>query len=483
MHWNFILRITGSLVLLVGVCMIFPLMICYYYYESIAYTYLDSIGCTFIFGIVIIVFTRKYQSNDFISPKEGMVTVALSWVAICLFGALPFFLNPEFSTFTDAFFESVSGFTTTGSSVMSNIEHAPKSLLFWRSFIQWIGGMGIIVLSLAVLPFLGVGGIQLYKAEVPSPVPDKLTPRLSDSAKILWMVYISFTLLEIGLLHFGGMSLYESICHAFTTLPTGGFSPKNSSIVHYNNPYFEYIIVVFMLLAGINFSLHYQLIRGKTLVFWKDTECRFFLILTFLITLFVTWDIYGSLYETIQDAFRFAIFQVVSIITTTGFASADYEQFSGFSHVLLFLCMLIGASAGSTGGGIKCSRVIVCFKYCYRELFKILHPRSISQIRVDNTVVSDNLSRNIMGFIALYILVFTISSTFLAMLGVDMTTAVGSVAACLGNIGPGFGTVGPTENFGHIAPIGKWILSLCMLLGRLEIYTVIILFVPEFWKK
>jgi len=366
---------------------------------------------------------------------------------------------------------------------MTNIEGATKSLLFWRSFIQWLGGMGIIVLSLAILPFLGVGGIQLYKAEVPSPVPDKLTPRLSDSAKILWVVYAGITLVEIIFLLGGGMPLFEASCHAFTTLPTGGFSPKNASIAHYDSAFFDYVIVIFMVLAGINFSLHYQMLRGKTLAFWQDTECRFFLGLTLGLTLIVTWNTYGSVYPSVKDALRYASFQVVSILTTTGFATADYEQYPGLSQGILFICMFIGASAGSTGGGMKCARIIACFKYCYRELFKIMHPRSISHVKINNTVISEEVLRSIMGFLALYIGLFILSSLVLAGMGIDMITAFGAVAACIGNIGPGFGTVGPTENFSHLPAMGKWLLAWCMLLGRLEIYTVIILFVPEFWKK
>ncbi|MCF6246926.1 MAG: TrkH family potassium uptake protein [Desulfobacula sp.] len=483
MRWHFILRTMGILLSLLGLSMTLPLLVGFIYHEQAVRIFLQSSGITILAGLILIFFTKRLDFDDYINQKEGMATVALAWCAISIFGALPFYLSPEFSLFSNAVFESVSGFTTTGSSVMTNIEMASKSLLFWRSLIQWLGGMGIIVLSLAVLPFLGVGGIQLYKAEVPSPEPDKLTPRLSDSAKILWMVYLFFTLLEIGFLYAGGMPLYESICHAFTTLPTGGFSPKNASIAHYNSAYFDTVITVFMLLAGINFSLHYQLLRGKPLAFWKDTECRFFLGFTLIATLLVTWDIYGSVYTSIQDAFRFASFQVVSIITTTGFASADYEKFSGLSHVLIFICMFIGASAGSTGGGIKCSRIIICLKYCYRELFKILHPRSISQIKMNNAIISDELLRSIMGFLVLYFGLFIVSSVLLASMGVDMLTALSAVASCIGNIGPGFGTVGPTENFSHLPILGKWLLSWCMLMGRLEIYTFIILFVPEFWKK
>ncbi len=483
MRWNFVSRTIGILLVLLGVSMALPLVVDLYYHEQAYLIFLESMGITMTVGVLLILFSKKQEFDDHINQKEGMTTVALAWSLVSIFGALPFYLSPDFILFSDAVFESVSGFTTTGSSVMANIEGATKSLLFWRSLIQWIGGMGIIVLSLAILPFLGVGGIQLYNAEVPSPVPDKLTPRLSDSAKILWMVYVLFTFIEIVFLLAGGMSFYESMCHSFTTMPTGGFSPKNASIANYDSTYFEYVILAFMVLAGINFSLHFQLLRGKPLAFWKDTECKFFLGFILVVTLLITWDIYGSVYNSGNEAFRYASFQVVSIITTTGFASADYEKFSGLSHVLIFLCMFIGASAGSTGGGIKCARIIVCFKYCYRELFKILHPKSIRQIKINNSIVSDEILQSIMGFIALYVGLFIISSILLASMGVDMMTALGAVASCIGNIGPGFGTVGPTENFSHLPVAGKWLLSWCMLIGRLEIYTVIILFVPEFWRK
>jgi trk system potassium uptake protein TrkH len=483
MRWPFVSRIIGILLVFMGLAMTAPLAFSFYFKDMVDGGITKSIAITMATGLALIILSRKFDEDAYINQKEGMTVVALGWTAIGLFGALPFYFSPEFTNFTDAFFESVSGFTTTGSSVMTHIESAAPSLLFWRSFIQWLGGMGIIVLSLAILPFLGVGGIQLYKAEVPSPVPDKLAPRLSDSAKILWMVYAGMTLVEILFLLAGGMPLFESICHGLTTLPTGGFSPKNASVGHYNNAYFEYVIVVFMLLAGINFSLHYQMLRGKSLAFWKDTECRFFIGLVFICTLVITWDIYGSVYDSLKDAFRYSLFQVASIITTTGFATADYEQFPGLSQVILFACMFIGASAGSTGGGMKCARIIVCFKYCYKELFKLIHPRSISHVKINNIVIPNHVLQSIMGFLALYMLLFLVSTILLAAMGVDMLTALGAVASCIGNIGPGFGTVGPAENFAHLPVLGKWLLAWCMLLGRLEIYTVIILFVPEFWKK
>jgi trk system potassium uptake protein TrkH len=412
-----------------------------------------------------------------------MAIVAVGWTAVGLFGALPFYFGSGFESFTDAVFESVSGFTTTGASILTNIEAVSKGLLFWRSFIQWLGGMGIIVLSVAILPFLGVGGMQLYKAEVPSPVPDKLKPRIRDTAKIMWQVYALITLVQVILLVLGGMSLYEALCHTFTTMPTGGFSTKNASIAHYNSVYFDVVFIVFMMLAGINFSLHYQILRGKPLAFWQDSECRFFLGAVVLLTFVVSLDVFRTVYDTMGDALRYGAFQVVSIVTTTGYATADYEMWPAMSQLILLLCMFLGASAGSTGGGMKCLRIMLGFKYCYRELFSLIHPRAVTHIKIAGKTVPDDVMRSVLGFLALYVGLFALSTVVLAGLGVDFTTSFGAVAATIGNIGPGFGAVGPVDNFAGIPVAGKWLLIWCMLLGRLEIFTVIIFLVPEFWRK
>jgi len=412
-----------------------------------------------------------------------MAIVSIGWTTIGIFGALPFYLGGEFITFVDAFFESVSGVTTTGASVLTNIEAVSKGLLFWRSFIQWLGGMGIIVLSIAILPFLGVGGMQLYKAEVPSPIPDKLRPRIKDTAILLWKVYALISLLGAILLMIGGMSLYDALCHTFTTMPTGGFSTKNASIAHFDSVYFDSVIIIFMLLAGINFSLHYQMLRGKTLAFWKDSECRFFLGTIILLIVVVTFNIHGAVYENISQAFRYGAFQVVSIITTTGYATADFDQWPAMSKLILLLCMFMGASAGSTGGGMKFLRVMLYFKYCYKELFSLIHPRSVTHIKIGGKVVPEDVTRSVLGFLGLYIGLFALCSVVLAGMGVDFVTSFGAVAATIGNVGPGFANVGPALNYAQMPYLGKWLLIWCMLLGRLEIYTIIIFLVPEFWRK
>ncbi len=482
MRWRFIANMVGILIFFLGISMIFPLICGLYFRDSSVMPIMTSMAAAVGSG-GLIYFSSRCKDSTQISHREGMAIVTISWISIGLYGALPFYLGEVFPSFTDAFFESVSGFTTTGASVIINIEIVPKGFLFWRSFIQWLGGMGIIVLSVAILPFLGVGGMQLYKAEVPSPVPDKLKPRVRETAKMLWKVYVLISLMEVVLLLFGGMSLFDSLCHTFTTMPTGGFSTKNTSIAHFDSVYFDTVIIFFMLLAGINFSLHFQLLKGKSLAFWQDSECRFFLGTVLFLTLIVSMNTYGNFYKTLGEAFRYGAFQVVSIITTTGYATADYEKWPAMSQIILLFCMFIGASAGSTGGGMKCIRIMLCFKYCYKELFSLIHPRAVTHVKISGKVVPEDVMRSILGFLALYMGLFVVSSVILAGMGVDLLTSFTAVASAIGNIGPGFGMVGPAENYAAIPASGKWLLAWCMLLGRLEIYTVIILIVPEFWRK
>lgn len=482
MRWRYILNIVGILILFFGFTMIFPLIVGLYYQDQSVIPVLESMGITIIAGLLLHLLFKGTKVET-ISQREGMAVVAIGWTATGFFGALPFYLGSEGFSFVDAFFESVSGFTTTGASILTNIEAVSKGLLFWRSFIQWLGGMGIIVLSIAILPFLGLGGMQLYKAEVPSPVPDKLRPRIRDTALILWKVYALISLAEVILLMIGGMDLYNALCHTFTTMPTGGFSTKNASIAHFNSVYFDIIFILFMIFAGINFSLHYQMIRGKPLAFWRDSECRFFLGVVIALTIIVSFNIYGAVYEKIGQAIRYGAFQVVSILTTTGYATADYEKWPAMSQLILLLCMFLGASAGSTGGGMKCLRVMLCVKFVYKELFSLIHPHAVTHIKIGGKTVPEDVMRSVLGFVALYMGLFAFSSILLAGMGVDFVTSFAAVAASIGNIGPGFGLVGPVDNYAQIPYMGKWLLVWCMLLGRLEIFTVIILLVPEFWRK
>lgn len=482
MNWGYVSKITGIILWCIAGAMGSSLLAATILGdEGLVPIAVSILLCFTVGSILALPFWR--ESPVIIGHREGTAIVTFGWLGAATVGAFPFIFAKVLPSFTDAFFESMSGFTTTGASVITNIEVVPKSILLWRSTTHWLGGMGIIVLSLAILPFLGVGGMQLYKAEVPSPMPDKLKPRIRDTATALWKVYLLFTLLEIILLMFGGMSFLDAVCHTFGTLATGGFSTKNASIGHYQSSYVDVIIIIFMLLAGINFSLHYQLIAGRRWAFFRDPECRVFLGAVVAFIIVCTLSVWGKVYSSFGDALRYASFQVISIVTTTGYATADYELWPGLPQAVLFFCMFLGASAGSTGGGMKCLRLILLLKHAYRELWHIIHPHSVIQVKLGGKVVPSDVLSSTWGFFALYVGLFVVASWAVAASGIDMITAFSSVAATLGNIGPGFGLIGPTENYAALPGVAKWVLSICMLLGRLEIYTVMVLLIPEFWKR
>jgi trk system potassium uptake protein TrkH len=439
-----------------------------------------SAALTLFCGFACYAITR-FKSAD-VRAKEGFGVVAFGWVAFSLFGAVPFVLSGAIPSFTDAFFETMSGFTTTGATILTRTEGVPHGILFWRSLTHWIGGMGIIVLSLAILPFLGVGGMQLFKAEVPGPTHDRLTPRITETAKILWGVYVAFTGLETVLLMWGGMNLFDALCHSFGTLATGGYSTRTASVGAYASPFIDWVIVVFMLVAGTNFSLHYRALRGDWKVYLRNQEFRFFLSLIAICVVIISLDTWVSVdgaHKTIRDT----IFQVTSIVTTTGYATADYEQWSFSSQFVLFLLMFFGGCAGSTGGGIKMVRVHLLVKFVISEINHLLHPRAVIPVRMGKRPVEPEIVANVLGFFVLYVMIFVLGVYLMSTLALDMHTAFGSVAATLNNIGPGLGLVGPTDNYAHIPAAGKWLLSFLMLMGRLEVYTVIILFSPSYWKK
>lgn len=482
MHFLVITRFNAILVIFLGLAMAPPLAVSLFYHDGSSNALLLSLAITCSAGLIAFFLTIK-RTADQLNHRDGIVIVSLGWIMAGLFGMLPYLFSGVIPNLTNAYFESVSGFTTTGASILNDIENLPQGILLWRSQTQWLGGMGIIVLSIAILPFLGVGGMQLYKAEIPSPVVDKLKPRISETAKALWKIYVLITALEIALLSIGRMPLFEAFCHAFATMPTGGFSPKNASIAHYDSAYFDAVIIVFMLLAGINFSLHYRLIKGERKIFGTDPECRVFLLLVAFFILLVTWDIYGAVFTSLSGAFRHAAFQVSSIITTTGFVTADYDQWPALSGLLLVACMFLGAMAGSTGGGLKTMRVMLLIRHGYREIFRIIHPHAVTAVKLGGRPVPPEILTSIWGFFILYIALFLAASLAMASLGLDFVSALASVAASIGNIGPGLGLVGPVKNYFGIPLLGKWILIFCMLLGRLEIYTVIVLLTPEFWRK
>jgi len=473
--------LVGILSLFLALAMVVPLAVAVIYQDGTAFSFLVSIGLTVVFGMILI-WTCRSPRQD-IRHREGMAIVALSWLAAGVFGALPYYFSGVEPNLMSCFFESVSGFTTTGASVLSHLELLPRGILFWRSLTHWLGGMGIIVLTLAILPLLGVGGMQLFKAEVPGPVTDKLKPRIAETAKTLWQVYVLFTLIEVLLLNLWGMDLFDAFCHTFGTLATGGFSTKSASIGHYQSVPFDIIITVFMLLAGINFALHYQALSGDLKSFYRNAELRFFLGVYVAATALVTWSIWNDGVPHLGQALRQAAFQAASLMTTTGYATADFEQWPSLAVMVLLLLIFIGGSAGSTGGGIKCVRILLLLKHGYRELRRLIHPRAVIPIKLQGKVVPDDVIASVWGFFVLYLALFVVAALLLAAMGLDMATVLTAVAATIGNIGPGLGTVGPMDNYAHLPAAAKFILILCMLLGRLEVYTVFILFVPEFWKK
>jgi len=482
-RWGFLLNIVGLLLVCIGLTMLLPLGWALYYQDESRLPLIVSLAATVAAGGLMYGLTRNQDYSGAISHREGMAITALGWLATCIFGALPFYFGGVFPSPIDCLFESFSGFTTTGASVFTDVEIVPKGLLFWRSLTHWLGGMGIIVLSLAILPFLGIGGMQLYKAEVPGPVVDKLRPRIKDTAIILWQVYILFSAAETALLMLGGMDLFEALCHTFGTMATGGFSTKNASIAYYASAYIDGVITLFMVIAGINFTLHFQLLRGRPLIMWRDPEFRFYLGLFLGFSLIISLSVYRTAYDSLGGSLQYAAFQVASILTTTGYATADYELWPPLAQCILVLCMFIGGCAGSTGGGIKCMRLLLLIKQAYQELFRLIHPRAVIRLKLGEQVVSPEVMSSIWGFFLLWLGLFFISVFVVAATGVDVLTSFSSVLACIGNIGPGLGGVGPTDNYALIPPLAKGVLMLCMLLGRLEIFAVIILLVPEFYRK
>jgi trk system potassium uptake protein TrkH len=476
-------HILGALIICIGLSMLTPIRFSLYYWDGSALPLLFSAAITFSVGLTLYVAFRRGRIKGAISHREGMAITTLGWVAASLFGSLPFYLSGVLPHLVDCIFETTSGFTTTGASVIRNVEIVAPGILFWRSLTHWLGGLGIIVLGLAILPFLGVGGMQLYKAEVPGPVVDKLKPRLKDTAMILWKVYVAFTVAETILLLLGGMNLLDALCHTFGTLATGGFSTKNASIGHYKSLYFDVVVTIFMLLGGINFALHFQFFRGKPLAMWRDPEFRFFMGYWLFVTLIIAVNCFGKTYDSFWHALRYTSFTVASITTTTGFATADFELWPPLSLCLLLLCMVVGASVGSTGGSVKCMRIMVVLKQGYRELIRLIHPRAVVRLKLGDHAVPNEVFDGIAGFIFLYLGLAALSMFLVAAAGVDLVTTISSVLACLGNVGPGLGEVGPMDNYAGMPEFAKWILSLDMLLGRLEIYTVIILLVPRFYKK
>ena len=483
----------GLLLLCNGSFMLIATLVSSIYLEETTLDILLAAIVTMLSGVMAMFYTRGHRKE--VKRKEGYIIVTLGWLIMSISGVLPYLFSDTIPDLTNAFFETISGYTTTGASILNDIESLPKGILFWRSLTHWIGGMGIIVLAIAILPLLGIGGMQLFAAEAPGPSSDKLHPRITDTAKRLWFIYVGYTLAETLLLKLAGMSFFDAINHALSTLSTGGFSTKNASVAYWNHaPMIQYIIIIFMFLAGTNFVMSYFAFTGKVGRIFKDEEFRvygiFILLFTILAGLIVYFqaDVPISKYHPmvlgeVESAFRHALFQVLAIVTSTGFVSADFTNWTPFLTVFFFGLMFLGGCAGSTSGGIKVMRHLLIIKNGLLEFKRTLHTNAIIPVRFNNKTVSEHIVYNIIAFFVLYMLLFIIGALVLAYLGLDFESAVGGAASSLGNVGPALGELNPVVNFSTLPAFGKWWCSFLMLLGRLELFTVLILFVPYFWKK
>ena len=494
LNYQIILHVMGLLLLCNGGFMLLATLVSWFYQDGVTLEISTAALITLFVG-TLLMFTTRGHSKE-VKIREGYIIVTFGWIFMALSGALPYVISESIPRFTNAFFETMSGYTTTGASILNDIEAIPKGILFWRSLTHWIGGMGIIVLAIAILPLLGIGGMQLFSAESPGPSADKLKPRITDTAKRLWLIYVSYTLAETILLWVSGMTFFDAINHAFSTLSTGGFSTKNASIAYWNdNPAIQYIIIIFMLLAGSNFVLSYFAFKGKISKVLHDDEFKwyFFFIAGFtaissLVVYFQADVSLSSIDHPMvlgegESAFRHSLFQVLAVITTTGFVTADYTMWTPFLTILFFGLFFLGGSAGSTAGGVKVMRHLIMIKNGLIEFRRTLHPNAILPVRFNGKSISKEIVFNILGFFILYMLAFIIGAVVLAALGLDFETAIGGAASSLGNIGPAFGGLSPVNNFDMLPDFGKWWCSFLMLIGRLELFTVLIILTPFFWRN
>ena len=494
LNYKVILQLLGVLLTFNGGLMLLAVGMSWMTQDQATQQLLTAAVSVLLLGLFLLIAFREAQPQ--IQKREGYLVVSLGWLVMTLTGMLPYLMTDSVPSISHAFFETMSGYTTTGATIFDDIESLPKGLLFWRSITHWIGGMGIIVLTIAILPILGIGGMQLFAAVVPGPNSDKLHPRITDTAKRLWLLYFGYTLAETLLLWFAGMSFFDAINHAMSTLSTGGFSTKNNSIAFWNDqPLIQYIILFFMLVAGTNFVLSYFGFTGNFRKIFKDIEFQYYLWFIGLFTLFVTSVLllhptapgasttHPQLWGQAESAFRHSLFQVVAIITTTGFVTADFTAWAPLLTLTFFGLMFVGGSAGSTSGGIKVVRHLLMIRSGILEFKRALHPNAILQVRYNNRVVSEGIVQNILGFFILYLLSFIIGTLGFAMMGFDFESSVGVAASSLGNVGPALGVFGPVENYTALPSIGLWWSSFLMLLGRLELFTVLILLTPFFWRK
>ncbi|KJS13341.1 MAG: potassium transporter [Peptococcaceae bacterium BRH_c8a] len=479
MNKALVLRSLGLVLLCEAVAMLPSLGIALYLHENAYRAFIISVIVIGLIGVALI--RIKVQSND-VGYREGFVIATAGWLFMALFGTLPFILSGAIPGLVNAFFETMSGFTTTGASVLTNVEILPQSILFWRSITHWLGGMGVIVLTLALIPSLKIAGMKLFRAEVPGPTKNKVLPRVAQTSRELYKLYIIITVAEIVALKIAGLSWFDSIIQTFGTVATGGFSNYNASVGAFANPVVHYIIIFFMLICGMNFALHFLALRGDFRSYLKDPETRLYMFITTGACLLITANLIASLGYNAEEAFRQSAFQTVSILTTTGYATADYIQWPFLSQAVIFLLMFIGGCAGSTSGGMKNVRYLILFKTASRQIARLIHPKAVIPVRLGRNVIPEELVGSVQTFFFLYFAILLGCTLVIASMGFDLLSALTAVAASLGNIGPGFGAVGPMSNFAAIPDLGKILLALCMLVGRLEIYTVLVVLSVRFWR-
>lgn len=483
LNWHFVARVLGFVLCLEAMFLTLSAGVSFAYKGWDTFHLLYAAFISLFCGIILVILGPK-QKTKILGKRESFLTVTLSWLLFSLFGMIPFYSSGAIPSLTDAFFETMSGLTTTGSSILNHVESLPEGLLFWRCLLQWLGGMGMILFSLALLPLLGGGANQLYDAETTGITHDKFQPRIGQIAVRIWGIYIGLTAFLLLLLYLGPMDFFDSLCHALSTMSTGGFSTKQASIAYWDSAYIDYIVCIFMLIGSINFALIYFLIKGRFKQVFRNEELRWYLIVIAAVSVILCiYLISNSHVDNQINSFRLALFQVISIISTTGFATADYMLWAPFCWIILLLLMVVCGCAGSTSGGMKMIRLVVLSKNAANEFKKQLHPRAIIPVRINGSALSNDVVQRTMSFVFLYITIIVFGWLLLSVTGMDFEEALGAVVTALSNAGPGFGDSGPTGNFAHIPTASKWFMSFLMLIGRLELFTVLTLFTPGFWKQ
>jgi trk system potassium uptake protein TrkH len=479
-----VVHVLGSLLALFSLFFLMPIVTALIYREPALTEFLISAGITAAIGLTLRLATARYRTE--LKPRDGYLLVTLSWLGVATVATIPLLIQIDGLSFTDAFFETMSGLSTTGATVLTGLDTLPHAINLWRHALNWLGGMGIIVLAVAILPLLGVGGMQMYRAETPGPVKDaKLTPRITETAKLLWLVYAGITAACVVALWLAGMSLFDAICHAFATLALGGFSTHDASVGYFNSPAIEAVLMIFMLLAAMNFATHFVAVRkGLPSAYSRDPEARWMLVWILISCLGVSYFIYQAhVYDNFLTALRFASFNLISIATDCGFVNTDYGAWPIFAPMWMLFLSCLCANTGSTGGGIKMFRALVLIKQSFREMFTLVHPQAVAPLKIAAQVVSNRVVYSVLAFIFLYFMTIVVLTFGLLASGLDLTSALTAIIACINNAGPGLNVVGPATNYSALSDYQTWLCAMAMFLGRIEVFTFVVLFTPTFWRK